>query len=68
MSNPVSDEAAIAATRTLIAYHEHCARYGVLDIIHEYHADFVERLRTEIEQIPERTAAAKRADERYAER
>jgi hypothetical protein len=65
MSEPVTDEAAIAAAQILLAYHEERARSAVLDIIGEYHLDFIERLRAEIVEIPERTAAKKRVAERY---
>ena len=60
MPNPISDADAVAACKTLLAYHEYEARTAFLDLIHEHHANMVDAIKLEIERIPERTAAAER--------
>jgi hypothetical protein len=68
----ITDIEAIEMSRKLAEYHKDLAIEAALwkgvrplDLVHEYHSDLAERLTIEVNQIPERITAAKRAKERY---
>jgi hypothetical protein len=56
----VTDDEALAAARTLLAYHTRERAGAILDILVEHHDEMIERLTMEIELIPRRTAARNR--------